>query len=50
VYGTDVPSFEVEVARATEEAGRIVADQKLGSLEARFPAGFGSFADEVRGW
>jgi len=50
VYGTDSPSFEVELARATEEASRIVADETLGSLKARFPAGFGALADAVQGW
>jgi hypothetical protein len=50
VYETNAPSFEVELARATEEATRIVADGKLGSLKTLFPTGFERLARTVADW
>jgi hypothetical protein len=50
VYGTDAPSFEAELARATAEATRIVSEEKLDSLKTLFPLGFGTLADAVAGW
>ena len=48
VYGTDRPSIETLKRRGVQEAQRLVND--LTALEARFPAGFGTFADEIRSW
>ncbi|MEK6405815.1 MAG: hypothetical protein AABN34_02500 [Acidobacteriota bacterium] len=48
VYGTDRPSSEVRMKRATEEARRLV--QILDEFERCFPDGFGSFARDIRSW
>jgi hypothetical protein len=48
VYGTDIPNIEILKRRGIEEARRLVND--LATLESRFPAGFGSFADQIRAW
>jgi len=48
VYETDRPNIEILKRRGIEEARRLVND--LATLEARFPAGFGSFAAQVRAW
>jgi hypothetical protein len=48
VYGTEIPSLQLETRRAVEEAQRLAGD--LGRLERDFPNGFGFFAREVRGW
>ncbi len=48
VYGTDRPSPGVKMARATEEARRLV--QILDEFERCFPDGFGSFARDIRSW
>ncbi|MEE9296225.1 MAG: hypothetical protein V3W34_14860 [Phycisphaerae bacterium] len=48
IYGTDQPPLQAAVARATEEARRLV--EILTSLEERFPVGFGSLANAIRGW
>jgi len=47
VYGTDRPSLELEKRRATEEAQRLATCLDL--LEEKFPIGFGSLAQDVRG-
>jgi len=48
VYGMDRPSPQARMARAVEEAQRLV--QMLEEFERCFPDGFGSFAREVRSW
>jgi hypothetical protein len=48
VYGTDRPAPSVRMARATEEARRLV--QILDEFERCFPDGFGSFASDIRSW
>lgn len=48
VYGTDRPSLELEIRRATEEAHRLVQD--LSRLQRLFPNGFGALARNVRDW
>lgn len=48
VYGTDRPSSEVRMKRATEGATRLV--QNLDEFERCFPDGFGSFARDIRSW
>jgi hypothetical protein len=48
VYGTDRPSREIAVRRATEEATRL--SQDLDTFESLFPNGFGPLARDVRGW
>ena len=48
VYRTDRPSRQVKMARAIEEAQRLV--QMLDEFERCFPDGFGSFARDVRSW
>lgn len=48
VYGTDSPSKQVRIARAVEEAERLV--RMLYEFERCFPDGFGSFARDLRGW
>lgn len=48
VYGTDRPSSEVRLNRATEGARRLV--QMLDEFERCFPDGFGSFARDIRSW
>jgi hypothetical protein len=48
VYGTDIPSLELETARATEHARRLA--QKLDVLRNSFPDGFGPLAREVAAW
>lgn len=48
VYGTDRPSREMKAKRTNEEAMRLV--QILDEFERLFPDGFGSLADDVRGW
>ena len=48
VYGTDRPSQQIRMARAVEEAQRLV--QMLDEFERCFPDGFGSFARDVRSW
>jgi len=48
VYGTDRPGIETLKRFGVQEAQRLVSD--LATLEARFPAGFGSFAAEIRSW
>lgn len=48
VYGSDRPSSEVRMKRATEEARRLV--QMLDEFERCFPDGFGSFARDIRSW
>lgn len=48
VYGTDRPSLELEIRRATEEAHRLVQD--LSQLQRLFPNGFGALARNVRDW
>jgi hypothetical protein len=48
IYGTDRPSSEVRMKRATEEARRLV--QILDDLERLFPNGFGAFARDIRNW
>lgn len=48
VYGTDRPGRELSIARATEEAKRLV--QILDEFERLFPDGFGSFARDIRSW
>lgn len=50
VYGTDRPSLELERSVATEQAQRLVNEQKLGLLEKLFPIGFGVLARDLRGW
>jgi hypothetical protein len=42
VYGSERPSIVIETAGSQREAARLAAD--IGSLEARFPCGFGLFA------
>ncbi len=48
VYGTDRPAQSVRMARAVEEARRLV--QILDEFERCFPDGFGSFARDIRSW
>jgi len=48
VYGTDRPNLEHLKHRGVEEAKRLITD--LATLENRFPAGFGTFATQIRGW
>lgn len=48
VYGTDRPSSEVRMKRATEEARRLV--QIIDEFERLFPNGFGAFARDIRSW
>jgi hypothetical protein len=48
IYGTDRPAQEVRMARAVEEARRLV--QILDEFERLFPDGFGSLARDVRSW
>ncbi|MDM8009237.1 MAG: hypothetical protein QUV05_24110 [Phycisphaerae bacterium] len=48
VYGTDRAPLVLMIQRQVEEARRLVSD--LGTLEKRFPTGFGSLAREVRNW
>lgn len=48
VYGTDRPSPEVRMMRATEGARRLI--QNLDDFERCFPDGFGSFARDIRSW
>lgn len=50
VYGTEKPSLAHEQTCAIEHVLRLVQEQKLASLEQLFPSGFGSLADDVRGW
>jgi hypothetical protein len=48
VYGTDRPAQAVRMARAVEEARRLV--QILDEFERLFPDGFGAFARDIRNW
>lgn len=48
VYGTDQPGSEMSIARATEEATRLV--QILDDFECLFPNGFGALARDIRSW
>ncbi|HUU83585.1 MAG TPA: hypothetical protein VM243_08780 [Phycisphaerae bacterium] len=48
VYGTDRYSIALETERAVEHARRLAKDLNL--LEKHFPAGFGTFAKNVRSW
>jgi hypothetical protein len=48
VYGTDRPSSEVRMKRATEEARRLV--QIIDKFERLFSNGFGAFARDIRTW
>ena len=50
VYGTDRPTLELEIQRASQEASRIVDGGNLPQLEKLFPRGFGALADDVRRW
>ena len=45
---TERPSIQLETQRMTEEARRLAQD--LDELERWFPAGFGTFARDVRSW
>jgi hypothetical protein len=48
VYGTERPGREMSVARATEEATRLV--QILDEFERLFPDGFGPLVRDIRSW
>jgi len=48
VYGTEIPSQATCVRVCREEAQRLT--RRVADLERSFPAGFGSFAEEVRRW
>jgi hypothetical protein len=48
VYGTDIPSLELETEHALNEARRIIQNMK--AIETAFPAGFGLMAQEIRSW
>jgi hypothetical protein len=48
VYGTDRPAQAVRMARAVDEARRLV--QNLDDVERLFPNGFGAFARDIRSW
>ena len=48
VYGTDRPSLQLEIERASDCATRQTAD--LAQLQDLFPESFGRFAAEVRSW
>jgi hypothetical protein len=50
VYGTNRPSLELETECAVREATRIVNGNRLPELQAFFPDGFGSMAEEIRKW
>ena len=48
VYGTNQPGSEMSIARAMEEATRLV--QILDDFERLFPNGFGALARDIRSW
>lgn len=48
VYGTVQPGSEMSIARAKEEATRLV--QVLDDFERLFPNGFGALARDIRNW
>jgi hypothetical protein len=48
VYGTDRPAQGVRMARAVDEARRLV--QILDEFERLFPNGFGALARDIRSW
>ena len=48
VYGTDQPGSEMSIARAREEATRLV--QIIDDFERLFPNGFGALARDIRSW
>lgn len=50
IYGSNDPSLVFETKRLTENASRLVKEDKLSVLEIHFPVGFGSLAEEVRNW
>ncbi len=50
LYGTEKPQLSLEEKYMAEQAGRLVQEQKIDLLEKYFPGGFGTLADDVRGW
>jgi hypothetical protein len=48
VYGTTIPSLELETERAETAARRIIAN--LAAIENAFPIGFGLMAQQIRSW
>ena len=48
VYGTDPPAQAVRMARAVEEARRLVLI--IDEFERLFPNGFGALARDIRAW
>jgi hypothetical protein len=48
IYGTERPSIDLETACAVRAAKTLI--NELDRVEASFPHGFGSFAQDVRNW